>query len=353
VFRHIVAVDWEQVRFRRALSGLVAILVALAFIGVVETVVLIVIMATLFNIAAANDGPMERRWRAMAQFSVSGAVAGGLAFWSIDNASGTALVLGVVTYLATLIAALGQRQARAGLFLTLWVVIAMIIGTTETSPLIVSIAFIIGGGVAIAITALRLRITGEDPADDASASVGEVDPNDVAPVGSVATRLKWASRTSMGAFAVVRAFAVVVATLVGFWLFPDYAFWATITVIIVVKPSASQTASIAMERTLGTALGALVAVMTVQLFPGNQVYAAFGFMVSAFFMVAFMNANYTLFAAFLTSTLVFALRMGQADAFDGGIERVGATLAGAVISLVTVGIGHLLITHRAGHTQQS
>lgn len=353
MFRHIVAVDWKQVRFKRALSGLVAILVALAFIGAVETVVLIVIMAALFNIAAANDGPMERRWRAMAQFSVFGAVAGGLAFWSIDNASGAALVLGVVTYLATLFAALGQRQARAGLFLTLWVVIAMIIGTTETSPLIVSIAFIIGGGVAIAITALRLRMSGEDAVDDSSVSVGEVDPDDIAPVGSVATRLKWASRTSIGAFAVVRALAVVVATLVGFWLFPDYAFWASITVIIVVKPSASQTATIAMERTLGTALGALVAVLAVQLFPGNQVYAALGFALSAFFMVAFMNANYTLFAAFLTSTLVFALRMGQADAFDVGIERVGATLAGAVISLATVGVGRMLSVRSAGHARQS
>lgn len=289
----------------------------------------------------------------MVQFSIFGAVAGGLAFWSIDNASGAALVLGLVTYLATLVAALGERHARAGLFLTLWVVIAMIIGTTETSPVIVSTAFIIGGGVAIAITALRLRVAGEDPADDASASVGEVDPDDVAPVGSVATRLRWASRTSTGAFAVVRASAVVVATFVGFWLFPDYAFWASITVIIVVKPSASQTASVALERTLGTALGALVAVMAVQLFPGNQVYAALAFALSAFFMLAFMNANYTLFAAFLTSTLVFALRMGQADAFDGGLERVGATLAGAVISLATVGIGRKLIARSAGHTRHS
>jgi hypothetical protein len=352
MFKHIFAVDWEQVRFKRALSGLVAILVALAFIGVVETVVLIMVVATLFNIAAANDGPMERRWRAMVQFSIVGAVAGGLAFWSIDNASGAALVLGVVTYLATLIAALGERQGRAGLFLTLWVVIAMVVGTTETAPLIVSIAFIIGGGFAIAITALRLRFTREDPADDETASVGEVDPDDVAPVGSVATRLKWASRTSMGAFAFVRASAVVVATLVGFWLFPDYAFWASITVIIVVKPSASQIASVAMERTLGTALGALVAVMAVQLFPGNQVYAALGFALSAFFMVAFMNANYMLFAAFLTSTLVFALRMGQEDAFDVGIERFAATLAGTVISLGTVGIGRILITHKAGYAQQ-
>lgn len=341
MLNQVFSVDWDQVRLKRALSGLVATLVVLAFIGIVETVVLIVVMASLFNIAAANDGPMSERWRVMAQFSILGAIIGGLAFWSFDTAVAAAVVLGIVTYFATLLAAFGQRSARAGLFLTLWVVIAMLLGTGETSPLIVSAAFLIGGVVAIVITAVRLRLVAEDEADDDSVSKGEVDSADIAPEGSAISRLRWASRSTSGQFAVLRAFAVVLSTFVGFWLFPEYAFWSSITVIIVVKPSAGKTAAIAFERTLGTTVGALVAVVAVQLLPGNQVYAVLGFAVSAFFMLAFMNANYTYFAAFLTSTLVFSLRMVQEDAFDGGIERVGATLVGALISWVTVAIAGL------------
>jgi hypothetical protein len=336
VTKEILAVDWDQVRFRRAFSGLVAILVALVFIVIAPTVTLVVIIATLFNVAAANDGPMSQRWIAMAEFSVAGAIIGGLAIWSFESALGIAVVLGVVTYLGTLMAAFGQREARAGLFLTLWAVIAMILGSADTDPWAVSGAFIGGGVIAMGITALRLRFSEEDAADDEDASIAEIAPEDLAPEGSALTRLRWASRGRMGTFAVLRTLAVVLSSLVGFWIAPDYAYWAPITVIIVVKPSPSETASIAVQRTLGTALGALVAVAAVQQLPDIVAYAVIGFVVSAFFMVAFMNANYTLFAAFLTSTLVFAMRLAQADAFEAGIDRILATLAGAVISLVIV-----------------
>lgn len=332
----IVVIDWGQVRLKRALSGLAAILVALTFISVAGTVTLVVIVATLFNVAAANDGPMSRRWVTMAEFSVIGAIVGGLAFWSFESAVGVAAVLGIATYLGTLAAASGQRAARAGLFLTLWAVIAMIMGTADTDPWVVSAAFIVGGVIALSVTALRLRLTHEDTADDEEASVGEVEDEDIAPQGSLWMRLRWASSGPMGEFAILRTSAVVLSTFVGFWIAPEYGYWAPMTVIIVVKPSSSQTVSVAVQRTLGTALGALLAVAAVQALPTSDAYAVIGFVVSAFFMVAFMNANYTLFAAFLTSTLVFAARIAQADAFNAGIDRVFATLAGATISLVIV-----------------
>jgi hypothetical protein len=284
----------------------------------------------------------------MVRFSLIGAVIGGLAFWSFEFAIAVAAVLGVVTYISTLFAAFGQRAARAGLFLTLWAVLAMIMGTEDVSPLVVSGAFLVGGALAIVITSVRLALTSEDEADDEDVSVGEIDSGDVAPHGSEFARLRWASRGVMGEFAVLRAVAVMFSTLVGFWLFPGYEFWGAITVIIVLKPSTSQTASIAVQRTLGTALGAVAAVMAVQLFPGNQAYAVIGFATSAFFLVAFMNANYTIFAAFLTSTLVFAFRMVQADAFDGGVDRVLATIAGAAIAFSAVGVANLMIRRHAG-----
>ena len=63
------------------------------------------------------------------------------------------------------------------------------------------------------------------------------------------------------------------------------------------------------------------------------------FLASGFLMIAFNNANYTLFAAFLTSMLVFGQRLVQADAFEAGWERLLATLVGALIAVAATAIG--------------
>ena len=60
---------------------------------------------------------------------------------------------------------------------------------------------------------------------------------------------------------------------------------------------------------------------------------------SGFLMIAFNNANYTLFAAFLTSMLVFGQQLVQADASEAGWERLLATLVGALIAITVTAIG--------------
>ena len=332
----IVAVDWSQVRFRRAFSGLAAVLVAIALIGLLGNVAGTTAIAVLFVIMSAGDGTFQDRWPGMARYTVFGAVLGGLAYASIEAAAGAAVVMGVATYLGTLAAALGPVSTRRGLFLTLWAFLALSLGSTDTEPWSATMAFLVGGVIAIGITWLRLRFPSEDAAEERDVP----DPGDEVAGArlSKVDQLAEAARSPIGLFAVLRTVAVMLAVVLGYAWFESHALWAALTVIIVVKPSTGQTTSLAIQRTLGTAVGAGIAIAVAQVLPSGDAGVFIAFMLSAYFMVAFMNANYTLFATFLTATLVFAQRLAEADAFEAGTERLGATLVGAGISIGVMAI---------------
>lgn len=332
----IVRVDWEQVRFRRAASGLAAMLVVIALLRLAGDAVFAALLATLFVTAVGGDGTMSERLPGMVRFTVLGAVLGGLAYWSTDSVIGVAAVLGVATYLGTLAAAAGPVAARAGLYLTIWPLFALMLGSSDTAPWTVSVAFLVGGALSIAVTALRLRLTAEDEA-------GEIDePEERDEITgdrlSRPSQLMAAATGPIGWFALLRTVAVVLAVILGFWWFSSYPLWVAITVIVVVKPSSSQSASVAVQRTLGTAVGVSIAVVLAQVLPRGDAGVVVAFLASGFFMVAFLNANYTLFAAFLTSMLVFGQRLVQADAFEAGFERLLATVVGALVALAVIAV---------------
>lgn len=330
----IVRVDWDQVRFKRAASGLVSMLVVVAFIGAVDDVIFAALMATLFVTAAGGGGSMSRRLSGMVQFTVAGAALGGLALWSTESAPTVALVLGIATYLGTLAAAAGPASAKAGLYLTIWPLFALMLGSADTEPWTVAVAFLVGGAVAIGVTAIRLHVANQDGATD------EVhDELDQVPGASFGERVAHAATSPIGVFALVRTVGVVAAVLLGFWWFSSFPLWVAITVIVVVKPSANQSASTAVQRTLGTAVGVALAVLVAQVLPKSDIAVAVVFLASGFLMIAFNNANYTLFAAFLTSMLVFGQRLVQADAYEAGWERLLATLVGALIATTVTAIG--------------
>lgn len=330
----IRTIDWDKVRLKQAVTGLTAMLLAVAVFGTLDDAVLSGVMATLFVIAAGGDGPMRDRLPAMVRMTLYGAVIGGLAFWSADSALAVAVVLGIATYLGTLGAAFGRRAGRVGLLLTLWAIMALIIGSEATDPWQVSVAFVVGGAIAIGVTAIRLRFFGEQDAE-ADDPPDDLDRVDLA--SSHWDRIGAAVSSRIGRFAVLRTLGVVVGVLLGFWWFSSYPMWVAITVIVVVQPSVRQSASIGIQRTLGTALGVVVAIALAQVLPRGETGVIIAFLLSGVLMVAFMGANYTLFAAFLTAFLVFGQRLAQADAFEAGWERLLATGVGAMIAFGVIG----------------
>ena len=329
----ILTVDWDQVRFKRALSGFAAMLMAILFANAVGDIALSAIMATLFVVASGGDGKMSERLPHMVRFTLIGAVLGGLAFGSSDSALAVAVVLGVATYAGTLAAAVDLRAARAGLFLTLWALMALMLGSVDTEPWRVSVACLVGGVIAIAVTFVRLRASGTDDAErEQSEDTGPSDEAD----RSRLERIRVAASTPLGIFALARTIAVVAAVVVGYWWFASYPMWVAITVVVILQPNAHRSVSVAVQRTLGTALGVLAAAAIAQVLPKGDTAVVVAFLVSGLLMVAFMSANYTLFAAFLTAMLVFGQRLAQADAFEAGWERLLATAVGAAFSFVVI-----------------
>lgn len=336
MIQDIFTVDWTQVRLRRAGSAVIAILIVAAFASLVGDTWSTVGVATLFALAMSGDGAFADRWPSMARYTVAGAAVGGLAYVSSDNALAAAAVFGLATYLGTLAAAAGPVSARGGLFLTIWAFLALDHGGGGAEPWQPALAFLAGGVIAIAITGLRLHFSSEDEA-------GEIDePEEDDQVEGkrlkLPEQLGAAMRSKLGMFAILRTAAVMLAVVLGYIWFDTHALWAALTVIIVVKPSTGQTASIAVQRTLGTAIGASLAIAVAQVLPRGETAVAIAFVVCAFFMLAFMNANYTLFATFLTATLVFGQRLGQSAALEAGSERLVATLLGSAIGVAVMSL---------------
>ena len=335
VWNDIVAVDWEQVRILRAASGLVAMLIVIAVLGSIGDPAFAALIATLFTIASSGDGPLADRLPRMMWFAVIGAMLGGLAYWSTDSALAVAFVLGTATYFGTVMAANGPTAATAGLCLTIWPLFALLLGSKDAEPWTVVVGFLVGGAIAIVITAVRLRLSGDDDVTE------EHHPLDRLPDGTGPTfahRFAAAAVSPIGALAIVRAAAVVLGVVVGAWLVPDYPLWVAITVIVVVKPSADQSLSTAVQRTIGTAAGVALALSIASVLPRGDGAVAIAFLVSGALMLAFNNANYTLFAAFLTAMLVFGQRLAQEDAFVAGWERLFATVVGAGLAVAVIAI---------------
>jgi uncharacterized membrane protein YccC len=209
------------------------------------------------------------------------------------------------------------------------------LGSATTEPWAVAVAFLVGGALAIGITALRLQVSAEDEAGDIESSEEHAES---AARELAIEDLSAVVASPVGRFAILRATAVVVGVVVGFWWFEAFPLWVAITVIVVVKPSPSQSFSVAVQRTLGTAIGVVVAVGVAQILPRSDLAVAIAFLISGFLMVAFNNANYTIFATFLTALLVFGQRLAHADAFEAGWERLLATAVGAGIAIVVMTI---------------
>jgi hypothetical protein len=334
----ILRIDWDEVRFKRAAGTLVVLLLVLAFVASASDVTMTIVLSTMFVTVAGGGGPLRERLTRMVPFAIVGALLGGLAFWSFEHVAAIAIVLGIATYAGTLPAALDQRAALAGLLLTLWTVFAMILGSAQTPAWQVALAFLGGSGVGIGIVAIRLHFgVADDVEEDSepeSASGGA--GHDRHPI----EQLREAMTGPVGRFAIVRSAAIMVGVVLGFWWFPSHPLWVALTVLVSLQPSASQSVSIAVQRTLGTSIGVALAVAVAQILPRGDLAVMIAFALSGFLMISFQGANYTLFATFLTAMIVFGERLVEPDSFDAGVERLLATVVGGAISMaLAVGMG--------------
>jgi hypothetical protein len=324
--RELLRLDLGAIDLRRGLSGLVAILVFTVFVAVFGNIGMVATMAALFVIMADRPGPLRDRGFGIAVMTVFGSGIALVGIWAGPEHiwMATALIF-VVTAVATLAAGLGAAAATRGLLLSIWAVVAISLAGDTESAVQLAVAFAAGGIVAALIIWLRSR-TLPEPSLEAGAD-------------AEAHTLLELVRTSLGWYSILRATAAAAALFIGATLFPDHAIWGALTVLLVMKPKASDAVAAGVLRTLGTLLGVLAAEVVLALSGGEDLIVIGGFMVAAFGMIALKNVNYAVFVAFLTAVLVLSQELAGGTGEAAASDRLWATVLGAAIAFVGLGVG--------------
>ncbi|MGB8361989.1 MAG: FUSC family protein [Acidimicrobiia bacterium] len=249
-------------------------------------------------------------------FGLAGALTGWLAFLVSGNVPASALLLGVIAYLAAL-ATFGSAGGKARWsLLALWALIASILANTERAPM-VAVGFAVGFVLASA-----LLIWGRDE------RVRSRDP--------MTLDVRTAVFGEPGRFALAKSVAVALSVPLGFAIFPDAPYWIALTVIIVAQAGRDDTTRLAAQRAAGTLLGVLVGLAIVWLLPGDGLWLTVAFVSVIFCQMLFLNVNYLLYALFLTALIVVGSALVDADVVDVGWQRLLATLVGAAAAVTVV-----------------
>ncbi|MGI9539566.1 MAG: FUSC family protein, partial [Miltoncostaeaceae bacterium] len=270
----LLALDLDQVSLRRGLFGLVGVFVAIVFVAVFGTAGMTAGLAVLFVIAADSPGAPRERVGGVVVMTVVGAVVTVVATWAgTDHVWLATLLTAGIALLATLAAGFGSTWAARGVLLALWAVVALSVAGAGQSALELGAAYVLGGILAAVILWLKER-SGDESAEQPT--------SDEAAVPDLAAII----RSPLGLFALLRAGAVGLATVLGIELFPDHAIWAALTVLLVLSPNPGDSLETVVLRTLGTLAGGLAGVAVVALAGGSDAVVIVAFCLAAFAMMA-------------------------------------------------------------------
>jgi hypothetical protein len=336
--RELLRLDLEAVDLHKGLTGLASILAFGIFMAIFGNIGMVAALATLFVILADHPGPLRDRGIGVLIMTVVGSLIALIGVWAgLQHVIVAALLTFVVVALATLAAGFGAALAARGMLLSVWAVVAIsLAGETETA-LQLAIAFAGGGLIAAAVIWLRARAMPE--------------PSLEVETEAAAHTFEEIVRSPLGWFALLRAAAAGLAMWLGAVLFPEHAIWAALTVILVMKPRAGETMASGLLRTIGTLVGVLVAEAIIVVNGGEAVVVLVGFLFAAFGMAALQKVNYAIFVACLTALLVLSDQLASGTGEATATDRLLATLLGAAIAFIAIGIGRAILGRPVAGTE--
>ena len=327
--RELLALDLTKIDVRRGTAGTVAVLMAIVFVVIFGTIGMTAGIAALFVIAADQPGPVRQRWIGVVVITIFGSLIAFIAVWAgIEHIWVAVLLTFTITMVATLTAGFGHVVATRGLLLSIWAVLAFGFAGDEETALTIAIAFLGGGAIA----AVLLWIEAHGSSQDAAEAEAE----------AAARTLEQLIRSPLGWFALLRAGAVGIATALGIVLFPEHAMWPALTVLLVMRPKAGEALAAGLLRTIGTLGGVLAAEAVIMIAGGSDVVVFVAFLLAAFAMLALKNVNYWVFVLFLTAAIVLSEALVGESAEAAAMQRLIATVLGAVIAFLGIGLGRLI-----------
>lgn len=309
--------------------GLVLLIAVWAIVTIFGTVGLSVGIAALFVMVADAQSTPQGRLKTDISFTVVGIAVSAVAVWAgTENVAVASLMMAVVVYLATVAASLGKGHAVRGLLLAMWVVVALS-ASDIGSPVDLALAFLAGGLIAAVGIWLGAFL-------GFSGTEEFVEPKAVIPT------LVAAVPTPLGRYAILRAAAVGLATLIGLVYFPTFPIWVAVTVLVIMREDRDATVEMSIHRVAGTVLGLALGSAYVIVLGDSQTVLFIGLLASGFLMFLLKNVHYIFFATFLTSLLLIAIGLGGSDVAAGSLSRFIETVIGVVLALGALGLAGLL-----------
>ncbi len=136
-------------------------------------------------------------------------------------------------------------------------------------------------------------------------------------------------------FGVASAVAVSIYTLFAL----PIGYWITLTVSVILRPSAGESLTRTSQRVLGTVLGGILAIVLATLFP-HPLAIVLLLVPLTLVMMAILPVNYGLFVFFLTPWIVLYKDIAQPGDWSLALWRIANTLIGAVLALAAI---HLIL----------
>jgi hypothetical protein len=202
-------------------------------------------------------------------------------------------------------------------------------------------------------------VTPLDLADCAAASAAVIDawgtsllwdlarggfrPLGVTPVGG-ATKAAIANWRTRWAFSLCAGVVIVVANLAGVWLGLGHPYWATLTILVVLRSEMEPSADLITDRVLGTLLGVAAVALLVTAAPGQGPLLA-GMIVAAALRWPAFRLHVALGTAAIT---VFVLLLGELLAASPRAanhllqDRLLATMVGCCFAMAGIGLYRIL-----------
>jgi hypothetical protein len=286
-------------------------------------------------VLATDPPPAGRSWAtALLPLVVGGAMLTFVAVAIDGQAFAAALLAGAVGVVATLHSGRSRKAGTRGFIATLWIILALTLYATGVGALEYAVAFAIGGAAGSGVALARAR----------KGTPEGVGPDDVETEATPAPpRPGAALRASpLAQLAILRGIGLAVAVLLGFTWFPAHPAWVAISALIVMRPPTRRALVVGTQRSLGTAIGVVVAVVLAGFIGENTAVLVLLFLASAFLMMAFREVNYALFAMFVTALVVYLQRILGAGAAESGIDRLAETILGVAIAFVVLGLTEAL-----------
>lgn len=328
-------VDRDQIQVKKGLAAWAALMLLWAFEGAFGSSLAYAMMAGFLVTFVGRSGDLRTRMVHMGAVTLIGTVIGALAILVGDTAWQAMLLFGVVTYLGGLAANYGKLAATTGYVFILWGLVTMLLATRDTGNAdLNAAAFLVGGGVAMVVAAVRVWM-------------GWVDASKPEAAATPRPSVSEAVTSPIGVFAAVRALMVAVSIGLGYALWSLEPMWPTITLIVVLQPTESQSIKTGIQRAIGSVAGGLLALALILIFP--DFITSNGFIVyllaTSALCVVFYRANYLIYAFFMTQALV-AYYAEKADVTQVGGQRIAGVLVGVALGFVGLWIEHLIMKAR-------